>query len=724
MINFNKFLKEEENPAHKKARALGLKYRGFGYWANPTTGEVEYKTRDGELVPTGDKLKTEKGPNGQQVGADMKSVDQQLPTAPSGDGSGIGDAIEPEDDGSWTPGPTGDNAINTESEVPKDVFVRKGNDEEWIAGADGSNIKNLSFDKMVSEAMETKKLNAREEARKRGLTSDGHGRYLDNSGTIVAIVQDGELVDYDPAIHGGEEEETETRGGSEEESSTDKIASELGSIGMAGGADGKAVAQAPGQLSLGIDAPADKEPKSYRGLATMQDKIRRASLGPEGDEGTVGKAVNALAGLSDEEKEQAIRGLEKTIEKSYLPYDHKRGEKTKAMDGWKLAQTLKASVKDKKKVDQLNEDIKNYVTDPDYDLMAVGEELGEGAFGSVYEGKDGYSVIKQGAIGMEEIKALYMLSDSDQFPAVINAKFITPFKHQSSIANNEFGDPGDSAKYINTRLGKGYFNPDDQSDFEEKFATAHGRFAMSKASGRPIADIQYDWDENSEPFQEFVTKAWQARATMHLKGISHNDMHGGNIYVNDEDDGHVTILDLGIAKVDKIAALMEAFGGVSGEDYQMTDVMSRSRMRGSGNPIAGMLEFNHHATIEKIYEDFEDQWTDDMGYAYEDLKEGGIRLGDEELEQFQSIFGFTEEQLDSYLEMMYKGILPEEDNRSDIEKRMEKGYKDMVGQLGDGNTQGEDAAKMIRHANKMRKMRGEKAIDIKGLDLDKPYGDE
>ena len=46
---------------------------------------------------------------------------------------------------------------------------------------------------------------------------------------------------------------------------------------------------------------------------------------------------------------------------------------------------------------------------------------------------------------------------------------------------------------------------------------------------------------------------------MHVRGIAHNDMHGGNIYV-DEDDG--SVLDLGIAKVDKLAALMEAIGGV------------------------------------------------------------------------------------------------------------------------------------------------------------------
>ena len=52
MRNLKNFLlKEEENEAHKEARRMGLKYRGFGYWANPSSGKVEYKTRDGKLVP-------------------------------------------------------------------------------------------------------------------------------------------------------------------------------------------------------------------------------------------------------------------------------------------------------------------------------------------------------------------------------------------------------------------------------------------------------------------------------------------------------------------------------------------------------------------------------------------------------------------------------------------------------------------------------------------------
>ena len=37
--------------AHKQAIAMGLKYKGFGYWLDPGTGQVAYKTENDTLVP-------------------------------------------------------------------------------------------------------------------------------------------------------------------------------------------------------------------------------------------------------------------------------------------------------------------------------------------------------------------------------------------------------------------------------------------------------------------------------------------------------------------------------------------------------------------------------------------------------------------------------------------------------------------------------------------------
>ena len=50
MKNINMFLEsQEESESHKKARALGLEYRGFGYWADPKTGKIVKRSSGDEL---------------------------------------------------------------------------------------------------------------------------------------------------------------------------------------------------------------------------------------------------------------------------------------------------------------------------------------------------------------------------------------------------------------------------------------------------------------------------------------------------------------------------------------------------------------------------------------------------------------------------------------------------------------------------------------------------
>ena len=342
MKNLSSFLREDENPAHKKARAMGLKYRGFGYWANPASGKVEYKTRDGELVPTGDKLETEKGPNNAEPGAPMKSVDSQLPLPNQGTGENIGQAADPGEELAWQPGPDGDTAVGEDNEIVDDVFVPKTNEDNWTAGPDGDNVqKQQSFDSMVSEAMETKLLDARAEAKRRGLHSDGHGRYLDNNGNIVAYIEDNKLVDVDPKEYALDNEKMPATGGGAMEVGGARAAGAEPSspVGMAGGAEGGAAAQAPGQMSLGIDGPLKKEPKGYMGNKTMIDKIKRGSFGE--DERTIKDAHNALAGLDAEDREYAIGYLEKTLERSWAPVDSmgrdNQGSQTRAIQGRKKA---------------------------------------------------------------------------------------------------------------------------------------------------------------------------------------------------------------------------------------------------------------------------------------------------------------------------------------------------------------------------------------------------
>ena len=104
-------------------------------------------------------------------------------------------------------------------------------------------------------------------------------------------------------------------------------------------------------------------------------------------------------------------------------------------------------------------------------------ELGEGAFGTVHLSKDG-NVIKEGDIGRDELEALFLMKDNPAFPTLINAQFSTPFKHQSSAYNN----PMDADDERADSQGR-YFIPGEESDFERKFVTARGTYAMSMAEG-------------------------------------------------------------------------------------------------------------------------------------------------------------------------------------------------------------------------------------------------
>ena len=98
---------------------------------------------------------------------------------------------------------------------------------------------------------------------------------------------------------------------------------------------------------------------------------------------------------------------------------------------------------------------------------------------------------------------------------------------------------------------------------------------MSMAKGEEAADVLYGMDEESH--EKIANNFWNARADLHKAGVAHGDMHGGNIFVDDDDDDlPVSILDLGLAQVSKLAALMEAFGGLSDEDYQLSSQLSRN----------------------------------------------------------------------------------------------------------------------------------------------------
>lgn len=159
-------------PAQQKAQELGLKYRGFGYWQDPKTGKTAYKTEGEELVPIGPEKQQELDDeeDGIAVGDPLSHNDPEgaLPIPPGSNVLGAPppgmerpthdqDPDGPEETG-WDAGADGDNMVNDqnkpEDEIPADTYVGSNNNLSWVAGPDGSNFKNLSFDKIIDEALQ------------------------------------------------------------------------------------------------------------------------------------------------------------------------------------------------------------------------------------------------------------------------------------------------------------------------------------------------------------------------------------------------------------------------------------------------------------------------------------------------------------------------------------------------------------------------------------------
>jgi hypothetical protein len=184
--------------AHRDAVAMGLKYKGFGYWVDPNTGKVTHKTENDQLVPVEPDVESDKWkgsdemPGGDSMGAqpgtpaDMAARVMGTPEAPLGQGimgtaaPGLAQAARRL---AWTPGADGDTCVDSENpkpEVPDDTFVGKTNYYQWTAGPDGSNYKNLSFDDMFADLKRKNDKEAVAAQQPPGIT-EGWRSYADDS---------------------------------------------------------------------------------------------------------------------------------------------------------------------------------------------------------------------------------------------------------------------------------------------------------------------------------------------------------------------------------------------------------------------------------------------------------------------------------------------------------------------------------------------------------------
>ena len=605
-MNLKKLMERAESEAHKEALAKGLKYKGFGYWAD-SSGNVVARSSGDRLVPVQGREgeEEEKAPEEQQGGSfdQMMQAGQQAqqPEIQQGEVKpGEEKAPKEKGDGSWEPGYDGDNSIDSPEEVEKDVFVQKTNSPKWTAGPDGDNYKNFSFDKFKAEAVQFSEgaETPAQKAKRMALTSDGHGRWFDTQGELWGFTRGDELV---PA--------------------------------------------------------SDKEKRDFANPPEMPrgdivDMIAGKKTIPAHWRGDFQPAKDVVAQRGPQTRDDILKDMGRTVPDEY---GAEKGEHTKALDAWKKAiglrfkgKKLDQISKNREEVNELNAMAKEYCFDPEYDLSddALGEELGEGAFGSVYESADGENVIKDGEIGEEELKALDVLMDNEFTPYLVNAEFREPFmskaEREGSLADSE-ADPYDF----------------DGLAFFDSIKSAKGRFAMSMAKGFDLGNIEmYIGDQEGIDFAK--REIWRARASIHKAGVAHNDMHSGNIFIDIPEDGwdydappKIQILDLGLARVDYMAALMEAIAGITLEDTQM----SPKAMNGNlPQDMQDKMDENLAKFKEMIYEDYPE---DDEELTHEDFEilfHGKIRLQDEELAELRAKWEMDDEAIEQYLEVLYDGL--------------------------------------------------------------------
>lgn len=136
--------------------------------------------------------------------------------------------------------------------------------------------------------------------------------------------------------------------------------------------------------------------------------------------------------------------------------------------------------------------------------------------------------VKAGKIGLNEVKALKIVGDNDLGPKLIAAKESSEVK----------------------KVGK-------------KFDVREGVVAMTMVPGTAY----YRTPDSVRGFPK-SEMYWEAMANLHRLGIAHNDLHGGNVFIDPSPMSKARIIDFGLAQLSPKAALAEGLGSLSGTNFQ------------------------------------------------------------------------------------------------------------------------------------------------------------
>ena len=717
MKKFSTLITERKGEkAHREAEAMGLKYKGFGYWVDPNSGEVTHKTEGDQLVAVTPDVETEKcggdGPEqGGMPGMGGGGAPGGAPGAPEAPGQqapqqALGqNVLGTAEPGmaqapkrmTWEPGPDGDHCVDSEQpkeEVPVDTFVGKTNYDNWDAGPDGTNYSNLSLDnfkkiaeQFIGEGKFTREMDRNQSADQK-----------------IADIKRGRSISPVGDITHGKLQRMMKRG---TKNANDLIAADLDGIEKVGDHQGpKRPLNHPGPGTLMRQAMGAQkvDPAWENELGPIRDAVKDAKKG--GNDVALGNQIAQMMAIRNNQEGKG-EGIDATFDQD----EKKRGEMFK-----KLIK-MPAHLKDAEAVKQMNAEVGPMMSDPKFDLDQFDDDDFDdgGAFGDVAVTDD--HVIKKGRIGPEEMKALFAMKDNPQFPTLVNGRFDGPFKHQSSEYNNPIGKPT-LARPQEGQDSNDYWDPEDQSEFDDRYPSAPGTYAMTRAQGEPAHNVMEDMDDEGR--ERAMKSFWKARAALHMKGFSHNDMHGGNIFV--DDDGNSSIIDLGLAQDDPLSALMEGLGGADyeqGEDTQLSHHFSGSNLpEDMRESLLGNMESVREMIQDQISVDPDDydDYDADQDYSptmtgktqtMEDMMRGGIRMPKERLDAIkEAIPGLGDnKQVMKMIQALYKGI-----GEDSLEQRMSDGF--------DKNIMSPKDQKTFRAANALRKQDGYSPIKGKHFDFD------
>ena len=663
MKNFSSFLTEKKGEkAHREAIAMGLQYKGFGYWVDPNTGETKYKTENDNLVPVEPDVESEMYRDGPDVasqggqGAGGMGGQMAVPGGAAAGAMGMqnpeagqnvlgapeeGEELPPPDIG-WDAGPDGDTCIGDDAtqkpDEDVDEFVGRTN-LNWKAGPDGSNLSNTDYKDLIEAKGDLSQLK----------------RAVKIARGLPAGSDDGDMTKFAGSYLGG------LKTGRRTDNIRD-LAKKHGVSTAEVDPAAKLHKSVLKRLGSFLKNPEGKpDPLQFTRRTAMDAKVKGdQSLRFDGQDNTLIGAAMAMDDAGKRGREAAEKDLDQAGARRYGG-----GSRTRAQIYRNQARKVPATIKDADRADGLNEAAQEYLADSSFNMDNKGDELGGGVFGRVFNALDQWNgqdvVLKEGNIGPEELMSLKMMEDDDRFPTLINAEFTGPFNYDSAVENNPFG--GSTRMAFDSK----YFDPDEEEDFEKRFPSAPGRFAMTRSGGESIMESLLNGDfESRDEIRDAVRQVWRARAALHRRGIAHEDMHEGNVFW-DKDKKKASILDFGLAHNDPRAALREALGGWMGEDYQFAGVTDRDDL---GEGMVSRLQENWESIQEKIMDMQDIDMDDEDGFDYKmqqiaSFMHGGLREKPETLREVFDGLNITNDNAQEFIEMFYNGIddddEPEED---------------------------------------------------------------